>query len=100
MNTDTISIIVLIISFVILVGCLFYEIKKNGLIKVAIQIIEKAEDIFGRGKGQEKMQYAITQLLVLLPKPIRYFVTVDAVEEFINDVFKDVKEMLHKRYEV
>lgn len=94
MNTDAISIIVFVVSFIILVGCLFYEIKKNGLRKVAIDIIVKAEELLGSGKGKEKMQYAITQFLVLLPKPIRLFVTVEAVENFIQEVFDDIKDAL------
>lgn len=94
MNGDVVSIIVLVLSFVILVACLFYEIKKNGLRKVAIDIIVKAEELLGSGKGKEKMQYAITQFLVLLPKPIRVFVTVEAVENFIQEVFDDIKEAL------
>ena len=91
---DVISIIVLVVCLVILVGCLIYEIKKNGLRKVAIDIIIKAEELLGSGKGKEKMQYAITQFLVLLPKPIRIFFTVEAVENFIQEVFDDIKDAL------
>ena len=91
---DVISIIVLVVCLVILVGCLFYEIKKNGLRKVAIDIIVKAEQLLGSGKGKEKMQYAITQFLVLLPKPIRVFFTVESVENFIQEVFDDIKDAL------
>ena len=91
---DVISIIVLAVCFAILVGCLIYEIKKNGLRKVAIDIIVKAEQLLGSGKGKEKMQYAITQFLVLLPKPIRVFFTVESVENFIQEVFDDIKDAL------
>ena len=91
---DTISIIVLVICFIILVGCLFYEIKKNGLRKVAIKIIVKAEELLGSGKGKEKMQYAITQFLELLPAPIRIFFTVESVQNFIQEVFDDIKDAL------
>ena len=51
---DTISIIVLVICFIILVGCLFYEIKKNGLRKVAIKIIVKAEELIEVAKAKRK----------------------------------------------
>ena len=91
---DTISIIVLVICFIILVGCLFYEIKKTGLRKVAIKIIVRAEELLGSGKGKEKMQYAITQFLELLPAPIRIFFTVESVESFIQEVFDDIKDAL------
>ena len=91
---DVISGIILGICLIILAGCLFYEIKKNGLRKVAIDIIVKAEELLGSGKGKEKMQYAITQFLVLLPKPIRVFFTVESVENFIQEVFDDIKEAL------
>jgi hypothetical protein len=94
MNGDAVSIIVLVLSFVILVACLFYQIKKNGLRKVAIDVIVKAEELLGSGKGKEKMQYAITQFLVLLPKPIRVFFTVESVENFIQEVFDDIKDAL------
>lgn len=94
MNTDIISIVVLVLGFVILVGCLYYQIKKNGLRKVAIDIIVKAEELLGSGKGKEKMQYAITQFLVLLPAPLRIFITVNTVETFIQEVFDDIKDAL------
>lgn len=99
MNTDVISIIVLVLSFIILVACLFYQIKKNGLRKVAMDIILRAEELLGSGKGKEKMQYAITQFLVLLPAPLRLFVTVQAVENFIQEVFDDIKETLEYKNE-
>ena len=99
MNGDTLSIIVLVLSFVILVACLFYQIKKNGLRKVAMDIILRAEELLGSGKGKEKMQYAITQFLVLLPMPLRLFITPQAVEAFIQEVFDDIKETLEYKNE-
>lgn len=99
MNGDVVSIIILVLSFVILVACLFYQIKKNGLRKVAMDIILRAEELLGSGKGKEKMQYAITQFLVLLPAPLRLFVTPQAVETFIQEVFDDIKETLEYKNE-
>ena len=94
MNEQYLSLIVLTLGFLILIGCLYYQIKKNGLRKVAIDIILKAEMLLGSGKGKEKMQYAITQFLVLLPKPLKLFFTVESIENFIQDVFDDIKEAL------
>ena len=91
---DNLSIIIILISFVILVGCLYYQIKKNGLKATTIKIIVRAEELLGSGKGKEKMQYAITQFLELLPAPIRIFFTVESVESFIQEVFDDIKEAL------
>ena len=99
MNGDVISIIILVLSFVILIACLFYQIKKNGLRKVAMDIILRAEELLGSGKGKEKMQYAITQFIALLPAPLRLFVTPQAVEAFIQDVFDDIKETLEYKNE-
>ena len=40
------------------------------------------------------MQYAITQFLELLPAPIRIFFTVESVQNFIQEVFDDIKDAL------
>lgn len=96
MNGDVLGIIVLVIGILICAGCLFYRIKKEGLREVAKDVIERAEELLGAGKGKEKMQYAITQFIALLPAPIRLFVTVSAVEKFIQEVFDDIKETLNK----
>ena len=94
MNNEILSIIMLVIAFVILVGCLYYQIKKNGLRATTIKIIVRAEELLGSGKGKEKMQYAITQFLEILPAPIRVFFTVESIENFIQEVFDDIKEAL------
>lgn len=91
---DNLSIIIILISFVILVGCLYYQIKKNGLRATAIEIIVYAEHIIGSGKGEEKMNYAIDSFIRLLPMPFALLFSREMIRNFIQEVFDQIKDAL------
>lgn len=91
---DILSIVVLTLGFAILVGCLYYQIKKHGLKTTAIELIVYAETIIGSGKGEEKMNYVIDKFIAFLPIPFRILFTREMIKDFIQGVFDEIKDAL------
>ena len=94
MNADILSVIILAIGISILIGCLYYQIKKNGLKRTAIELIVYAEKIIGSGKGEEKMNYVIDKFIAYLPMPFRLLLTREMIKNFIQEVFDEIKDVL------
>jgi hypothetical protein len=84
-------IAIIIIAFLI---WLFWQIKKQGLKKFAIQMIVKAEDMYEKGKNEEKMNYVIDKVIALIPMPLSLFITRDVVKDFIQKIFDTIKSAL------
>ena len=82
---------ILVIAFII---WLAWQIKKKGLKEFAIEMIVKAEDMFHQGENTEKLNYVIDKVIGMLPKPLQFFITRDAVEDFVQSVFDTVKKAL------
>lgn len=71
-----------------------YNVKKNGLRTAAIQLIVKAEELFGSKTGQQKMEYVVNAIKAMIPSPFNLLITTDAVNAFCQKVFDEVKEAL------
>lgn len=82
---------ILVIAFVI---WLVWQIKKKGLKEFATEMIVKAEDMFEQGENQEKLNYVIDKVIAMLPTPLQFFITRDAVKSFVQSVFDTVKKAL------
>lgn len=90
-----ISVIITIASLVVA----FIKAKKNGNAKGMLAIVEaipslvtNAEGLFGKGNGQAKLDYVLTQLrLFALQNNIKVNVT-DLTEQ-VNNVVKTTKEV-------
>ena len=82
---------ILVIAFVI---WLVWQIKKKGLKEFATEMIVKAEDMFEQGENQEKLNYVIDKVIAMLPTPLQFFITRDAVKNFVQSVFDTVKKAL------
>ena len=91
---DMLSIIVLVVAIIIMLACLYYQIKKNGLKGTAIELIVYAEQVIGSGKGEEKMNYVIDKFIAYLPMPFRLLLTREMVRNFIQEVFDEIKDVL------
>lgn len=94
MNSQVLSIAILVIAFAILVLCLYYQIKKNGLRETAIQLIVYAENLIGSGKGEEKMNYVIDKFIAFLPLPFSLLFSREMIRNFIQEVFNEIKDAL------
>ena len=86
--TQLIAIAVIVILIAIY---LIYSIKKKGLRKTAIDLIILAEEKYGSGQGEMKMESAIVGFLALLPIPIPHSI----VRWFIQTVFDEIKDALN-----
>ena len=82
---------ILVIAFVI---WLIWQIKKKGLKEFATEMIVKAEDMYKQGENAEKLNYVIDKVITMLPTPLQFFITRDAVKNFVQSVFDTVKKAL------
>ena len=82
---------ILVIAFII---WLVWQIKKKGLKEFATEMIVKAEDMYKQGENQEKLNYVIDKVIAMLPTPLQFFITREAVKKFVQNVFDTVKKAL------
>ena len=97
MDTNTMCIIILILACVSILVYLLYRIKKDGLRATVIDLIVYAEAELGSGKGKEKMDYVIDQLVKHIPAPFCLFITTSSIKRFAQEVFDQVKRCLDYR---
>ena len=94
MDEKTLCIIILILACSCVLVYLFYQVKKNGLRATVIELIVYAEKMFEKGENIQKFAYVVDKSIQMLPVPIRFFITVESVEKFVQLVFDEVKEAL------
>lgn len=94
MTNETVCILILLLYCLGVLCYLIYRIKKEGLRPVVIDLILEAEDSFEKGKNREKMEWVIEKVLYMIPKPFQLFLTVENVENFIQRIFDEIKEVL------
>ena len=90
----TLSIAIIVVLVIIFGIWLFWQIKKKGLKGFATDMIIKAEEMYNKGKNQEKMNYVIDKVIAMLPKPLQFFITKEAVRKFVQSVFDSIKNAL------
>ncbi len=94
MDNKTLCIIILILACISILIYLLWQVRKNGLRATVVDLIVSAEKIFQKGQNRQKMNYVIEKVISNLPMPVRFFITVDAVEKFIQLVFDETKKAL------
>ena len=95
MEAQTIISIVLVALLVIaFIIWLVWQIKKKGLKQFATEMIIKAEEMYKKGENQEKLNYVIDKVIGMLPAPLQFFITREAVQKFVQSVFDTVKKAL------
>ena len=99
MDEKTACIILLIMACIYILIYLLYQVKKNGLRATVIQLIVHAEKMLGSGQGKEKMAYVIDKFISFLPLPVRFFITREEVQDFVQHVFDEIKEALEYKEE-
>lgn len=92
--TTIIEIAIVVIAILAFIMYLVWQIKKKGLRQTAINLIVKAEDMFKQGDNEKKINYVIDKIIVLIPAPLSFFITREAVREFIQTIFDEVKKAL------
>ena len=89
-----ISIIVVVLIVIAFIIWLAWQIKKKGLKEFATEMIVKAEDMYKQGENTEKQNYVIDKVIGMLPKFLQFFITREAVKNFVQSVFDTVKKAL------
>lgn len=83
--------VVLVVAFIIYIA---WQIKKKGLKQFAVDFIVKAEDMYKHGDNEEKLNYVIDKVIAIIPTPLNFFITRNAVKAFVQSVFDSVKKAL------
>lgn len=95
MNPVTIiEIAIVAIAILAFILYLVWQIKKKGLRATAVDLIVKAEDMFKQGDNENKLNYVIDKIIAIIPMPLSLFITREAVREFIQTIFDEVKKAL------
>lgn len=92
--TTIIEIAIVVIAILAFIMYLVWQIKKKGLRQTAINLIVRAENMYKKGENEKKINYVIDKIIVLIPAPLSFFITREAVREFIQTIFDEVKKAL------
>lgn len=82
----------LVVLLVVIIGMVFYMLKKKGLRQVAIDAIVWAEREFSTEDGQEKMQQAIDYCQQVIP--FLNLIPDAIIKGFIQGIFDQIKAAL------
>lgn len=95
MDAKTITeIAIVVVAILTFIMYLVWQIKKKGLRQTAINLIVRAENMYKKGENEKKINYVIDKIIVLIPAPLSFFITREAVREFIQTIFDEVKKAL------
>ena len=95
MDVKTITeIAIVVVAILTFIMYLVWQIKKKGLRQTAINLIVRAENMYKKGDNEKKINYVIDKTIVLIPAPLSFFITREAVREFIQTIFDEVKKAL------
>lgn len=89
-----IGIVIVALVVIAFIVWVVWQIKKKGLKEFATEMIVKAEDMFKKGENTQKLNYVIDKVIDMLPKPLQFFITREAVQNFVQSVFDTVKKAL------
>lgn len=99
MDEKTLCIIILIFACISILIYLLYRVKKDGLRATVVDLIVSAETMFKKGENRQKFNYVVNKFIQFLPMPVRFFITVEAVEKFVQLIFDETKKALDYREE-
>ncbi len=99
MDEKTLCIIILILACISILIYLLYRVKKDGLRATVVDLIVSAETMFKKGENRQKFNYVVNKFIQFLPMPVRFFITVEAVEKFVQLIFDETKKALDYREE-
>lgn len=99
MGEKNLCIIILILACISILIYLLYQIKKNGLRATVVEFIVYAEKTFQKGENKQKFNYVVNKIIQILPMPVRFFITTEAVESFVQMVFDETKKALDYKEE-
>jgi len=93
------ELILTIVAIAVVVGALlwlYYNGKQEIAKKIILNMVIKAEEAFLSGTGLIKKNYVIAQGYSLLPAIVKFFVTEDMINDWIEDAVDYIKTELTK----
>ena len=96
-KTNPTQTAIIVLLFIVFILYWVWEIKKKGLKTSIIEFIVKAEEHFKQGENEEKMNYVIDKIIVLVPLPFSLIITREMVKKIIQNVFDEIKKALDYR---
>ncbi len=89
------------VTIIILIACIIYiaylvvKHRWTKLREIAYKLIRQAETtITGTKRGQERFEQVISQLYIIIPPWIRFFITKNLLEEKLQEWFDLIKDSL------
>lgn len=93
-QTHWLELTIIALFFIATIIYIVWQIKKNGLRGAVVNLIVKAEDIYNKGDNEEKINYVIDKVIVLLPMPFQLLITRETIRKFIQKIFDETKKAL------
>ena len=92
---NNLSTILLCLAVFFYVFYLILNKRWEKLRKLAYKFILQAEnEITGTKRGQERFEFVIKELYLLIPKWLQLFITEESIKEKLHEWFNDVKDFL------
>lgn len=87
--TQIICLAVIVIFTAIFIA---WKIYKQGLRKVAIDLIVQAEERIK--DNREKFDTVVNAVIIRLPFPFNFLITTSTIEKFVQNTFDEIKKAL------
>lgn len=98
LQTNWLSLTIVIAICIIFILWIIYLCKKNGLKQIALDAILKAEKDYNTKSGQERLEYAVYFVYDRLPDIVKLFLTKDLAltlcKNIVQQTFDEVKALL------
>ena len=95
LQNNYVALVVIVLIAVTFIGWLIYLCKKNGIKKIALEAILKAEEQYNTKTGQERFEYAVDFVYNKLPDFVKAILPKEIVLNIINtDTGKKVYSVL------
>jgi len=86
---------IIVVGAILIVLILYFLGMKKKAARLALELIDVAEELLGPRKGNEKHCYVVKKLYQRLPKIIRLIYSKDDIDIFVKVVFIKSKHYLN-----
>ena len=87
--TQILSISIIVLGAIIVIA---WKIYKNGLRKVAIDLIVEVEEKLN--DNEEKFNTVVNAIIMRLPIPFNFIITTNTIKNFVQKTFDEIKKAL------
>lgn len=98
LQNNYVALVVIVLIAVAFIGWLIYLCKKNGIKKIALEAILKAEEQYNTKTGQERFEYAVDFVYNKLPDFVKAIlpkeIVLNIIKNIVQQTFDEVKALL------